>query len=144
MARIRTGEMWRGLSPEYRNRLIRGGINEKRYVAGENLNAVRGHANTPEHPSDITKAKNRERYKDYVNRRNGLIRKVIEKKEAEYGNRHKFRPDASQRAVRINPATGKMPKMAYMQRYLADDFDFDNEVDFGDDEWAFIFYHAYA
>ena len=52
-ARNRT---WDALSPEYRKRLERGGLNKRRYESGESLKAARGHAATPERPRDAHKS----------------------------------------------------------------------------------------
>jgi hypothetical protein len=55
------------LSPDYRARLERGGIDRAAYERGEPLKTARGHARTPEHPREaITRP---ERYRDYTHRR---------------------------------------------------------------------------
>jgi len=41
---------WDALSPAYRARLVRGGIDRRGYESGRSLSAARGHAATPERP----------------------------------------------------------------------------------------------
>ena len=145
MPRLRDAAKWNGLSSNYRTRLERNGITKDRWIAGDSLKAARGHkpGGAPEHPSDAEKAKNREKYRDYIERRKRLIDRVIEKKRAEYGDYWKYDPEAAKKAAHTNPLTKKPPKMNYMKQFLSDDFDMD-QVDFEDEEWAFIFYHSFA
>jgi hypothetical protein len=44
-----TRKGWNDLSVNYRNRLQRKGITEKRYTSGESTKSARGHSVTPEH-----------------------------------------------------------------------------------------------
>jgi hypothetical protein len=56
---------WESLSEAYRKRLSRNGITKSRYERGANLQAVRGHGNTPEHGKKQA-ARNPVRYRDYL------------------------------------------------------------------------------
>lgn len=58
---------WDSLSGSYRARLERGGVSRSDYESGASLSKARGHAKTPEHPSDA--GRNPERYRDYLRER---------------------------------------------------------------------------
>jgi hypothetical protein len=58
---------WSELSQNYRERLERHGYTKEMHEAGVPKNAARGHANTPERPTDAIK--DPERYSGYLDRR---------------------------------------------------------------------------
>ena len=65
MARARS---WVSLSPSYRERLTRNGINRETYESGVSLSAARGHASTPEHGLRSAQ-KNPQKYAAYIAKR---------------------------------------------------------------------------
>ena len=79
---------WQSLSANYRNRLQRAGITQADYESGSSLSKARGHAHTPEHPSDAEKDKNR--YKKYRDNRNRLVQMVIERKQRLFGSQTRY------------------------------------------------------
>lgn len=89
MAKVR--KAWELLSEAYRKRLIKAGITKAKYVAGESLQAARGHANTPEHPEDAYKGKYAEKFAQYRYRRAERLRKKNTDKTG-------MKPSAAQRA----------------------------------------------
>ena len=62
---------WENLSPSYRQRLERAGVDRVHYEIRSNLKAARGHSVTPERPS--VAIKNPGRYRDYIARRGDPI-----------------------------------------------------------------------
>src|SRR5215831_18213628 len=76
---------WDDLSPEYRNRLEKAGISKTAYNRGESIQAARGHGVTPERPKGF----NRERFEEYAEKRDDLIRQLVERKHEYFGNRGK-------------------------------------------------------
>jgi hypothetical protein len=58
---------WGSLSPAYQRRLSRGGITPEAYNAGASLKSARGHAKTPEHPSEAFR--NPDRFGKYLRRK---------------------------------------------------------------------------
>jgi len=76
---------WDNLSADYRDRLSRKGITKAGYESGsQSVTAARGHANTPEHPKEALK--NKEKYDKY-----------LKKKQSEH-NRKKTILSAEERA----------------------------------------------
>jgi hypothetical protein len=55
---------WESLSPKYRERLSRNGIDKAAYESGTPVTAARGHARTPERPERA--ARNPARYPEYT------------------------------------------------------------------------------
>src|SRR5580765_5786898 len=80
---------WESLSPAYRERLSRAGITAASHGRGESIRAARGHQNTPEHPREGVKEP--ERFRDWVDTRQALVRQVHRQKIAWFGSEHKFR-----------------------------------------------------
>jgi hypothetical protein len=110
---------WNALSKAYQSRLLRGGITKQAYESGASLSAARGHAHTPEHPEDITRKKNQTKYRLYVDKLKKLQQQVIERKEAVWGNRHKYNNKrAKENVLRgVHPTYGK-PGIRTLQKML--------------------------
>jgi hypothetical protein len=102
---------------------------------------ARGHRATPERPERASR--NPEKYSDYIGRRAALEREVQALKTEIFSRSDKWRADRSQRHVKENPVTHKVPSMAAMQRFVDEGSDlFDAEdFDWNDDEWDFLRYH---
>lgn len=62
---------WASLSEGYRNRLIRGGVTPEAYREGQPLSSARGHAHTPERPSQAIR--NPLRFPHYVERHPEIV-----------------------------------------------------------------------
>lgn len=77
---------WEGLSEAYRKRLARAGVTPEAYTSGASLRAARGHATTPEHPSQAFRKP--DQFGEYLRRRvargedvpEGMISKPIERR----------------------------------------------------------------
>lgn len=147
------GKSWDELSPAYRARLSKNGINADTFAEAKRtgqLEKARGHGETPERPERAQKEKNRERYKDYLERRRTLENKVIARKDLLFGDTHKYNlRGAKQRsidAVHKNPVTRKPPKIKAMRDFLAHSESYGDFADWwddvkDDDDYAFVFYH---
>lgn len=144
---------WNSLSPTYRARLTRGGINRAAYESGASLRAARGHSSTPEHPSDlITPGKSvKPRYQPYVAEHQRLVRELQAKKERVFGNRIKFNRARSEKYVsggvpnfELNGKPSPVPGNRELKRILAiSDEDLDAYIIETEDksQIAFLYYH---
>lgn len=81
---------WDSLSPGYRQRLEKGGISKTAYNRGESLQKARGHAQTPERPSQ---PKQREKFPQYHSERQRLVNAVNRKKQDFFGTSPKWNPE---------------------------------------------------
>lgn len=142
---------WESLSPAYRQRLQRNGISPAQYRAGESLSKARGHAKTPERPARASK--NPEKYPEYIEKRSyakprPLIRdeleqRVMARKRRLWGAVFKFRDRASDKNVRINPATKRPPTVSDLQHLLSiSDSAWDELAASQDKRWAILWYHS--
>jgi hypothetical protein len=135
---------WSQLSPEYRTRLERAGITPAQHATGD-LARARGHGATPEHPTDITgmSPEGRQRYRDYIQRRQTLVREVIAKKDRLWGGGLRYNSKRSRAAVesRMRDA-GHVPTMAKLQAFMnMSDTEAQGFPFWRDPEWHFLFYH---
>lgn len=135
---------WSELSPDYRHRLERAGVTPQRHREG-GLEEARGHGATPEHPEDIPtmSPERREKYREYIERRQDLIREVIAKKDRLWGSAERYNAKRSRDAVekRMKEA-GHVPTMAKLQAFLDMTDDEVLAIPFWrEPEWAFLFYH---
>jgi hypothetical protein len=142
---------WSALSPGYQSRLSRAGITRQAYESGVSLKAARGHAHTPEHPEEITQAKNHSKYKKYIAKLKKLQEEVIERKELVWGGRHKY----NNRRARENVMRGVKPDFSKpgirtLQKMLkASDQDWEYYVIQAghgtekaiEDDWGALLYH---
>lgn len=92
---------WDSLSEAYRKRLIKGGISRAEYEAGASIKKARGHADTPERPVGYQPSK----YPKYADRRQGLERRLQQRKEELFGSRPKWKVEKSLANIRSHPAT---------------------------------------
>lgn len=139
-----SGRNWNALSDSYRQRLERAGVDRRDYERGASLAGARGHAETPERPSQASP----ERYVDYFNRREKLINSIQAMKRELYGSKDSFNAKRSREAVDKNPKTGKsrtLKELKRAERKIAEMIDgeepeefYDEPEDFDDD---FLFYH---
>jgi hypothetical protein len=109
---------------------------------GADRTEARGHSKTPEHPDRAEK--NREKYSDYLERRTGIERQLIAKKDELFRASDKYRNDRSARNVRENPETHKPYSMVALQKALnflnsgqpySDVFDLDDREDWESILW---------
>lgn len=97
---------WDALSSGYRTRLERNGISRSDYESGTtSLSAARGHKATPERPERAETDK--EKYRDYRNRQDRLIKEIIRRKDAMFSNKKTFNKQRSDKAVRFNGDGGR-------------------------------------
>lgn len=124
---------WSKLSKSYQSRLLGKGITKQAYESGASLQAARGHAHTPEHPIDATKAKNQSKYKAYIDKLKKVQEEVIARKEAVWGNRHKYNNRRARENVLrgVKPDFGK-PGMKSLKKMLAA----------SDEEWEYYVIQA--
>ena len=133
---------WKDLSPEYKARLKRHGItarNRNTKASKAKISAIRGHAATPERPERAVK--NPQRYSTYLQNVTSIQNQVIAKKNAIWGSTFKYRNKRADRNVHTNPRTNRPPELALMKKFLALNMDDIADIDWRDDDWAFLFYH---
>jgi len=132
---------WEQYSHAYRQRLQRHGINESNYRTASRTRA-RGHEFTPERPSQVyNRDRIRPEYVDYANEHRRLARQVILKKDRLWGSTLKWNVQRAERNVHENPAKHIPPTMAEMKRFLAMSSQDVIDIDWANDDWAFLFYH---
>lgn len=87
---------WDSLSPGYRQRLERAGISQSDYEAGRSIRAARGHANTPERP---TQSNIPFEFPHYAQNRSQKIRDLEAKKQRVFGQSLRWDPIRSSRIL---------------------------------------------
>lgn len=143
MATKKPRKGWESLSPAYRKRLERGGISAADYGAGHSLSRARGHATTPEHPTDkIAKSK----YPAYYARRQQLIRDFIEKKDRLWGRyqnelRRNGSPRFSPKRSADNVRNGKMSNKQLEWALEADEDELIDALSNDPENFSWIGYH---
>lgn len=105
---------WASLSPAYRARLEKAGISKSDYESGQPIQGARGHANTPERP---TQAKN---FPVYRNARDKLIARVTSKKHAYFSGKPKWNPTRAMKVFKDNPPT--MAQLRYWANLTEDEW----------------------
>ena len=103
---------------------------------GASHNEARGHKATPEHPEEARPDK----HQSYYQRRKALVNRANAKKEELFGPSDGWRKDRSDKNTAKNPITGHGPSLKMLEQFLSDDFDI-AEIDWTDDDWAFLYYH---
>lgn len=132
---------WAEYSRAYRQRLEKHGINESNYRTASKAKA-RGHEHTPERPSQVYgKKRINPRYVEYANRHVGMVRQVIRKKDRLFGSTLKWNVQRANRNVHENPATHTPPTIAEMRAFLDMSPQDIIDIDWANDDWAFLFYH---
>lgn len=142
---------WSSLSKSYQSRLLGGGITKQAYESGASLQAARGHAHTPEHPEEAIKPKNATKYRKYIDKAKKLQEQVIARKDALWGNRHKYNTRrAKENVLRGVAPDFSKPGIRTLQRMLAAS---DREWEYYvlqasrgtergvEDDWAALLYH---
>jgi hypothetical protein len=107
---------WDALSPAYRTRLERGGITKRQYEAGAKLSGARGHAETPEHPRDLQRRANREKYQKYKAKRERLVNRIHQAKVEAYDGQPEWDSESSRKNVNRDPETGKQRGTRELQK----------------------------
>jgi hypothetical protein len=134
---------WDQLSPAYQRRMSKAGLNAKNWASKDGAairQAARGHGKTPEHPERAVKSP--ERFREYLDKRVDLERRVIAKKDRVWGSTLKFNAVRANSNVFLNPVTGRPPSVKYMNRFLKMSVAEIERINWKqDDEWAFLFYH---
>ena len=139
------GRNWGSLSPSYRQRLERGGINRADYESGATLSRARGHATTPERPQEA--AKDEERYREYLGRRADAVRLIQRAKESMFGTSDKW--DASKSLKYINKhldgterGAAQIKRAAAIAAQVAEgEIDLDTVREDYPDIWELFFYN---
>lgn len=133
---------WRALKPDYRKRMQSHGLTARNWNTkkGDELRkAARGHAKTPERPTQA--AKHPAQFKEYNQRRANEMQALQARKKALFGNRIKYRQRASDNNAIKNPSTGGAVNREYVRRFLRMTPDQVDLIDWTNDEWGFLFYH---
>jgi len=134
-----TRKPWASLSVSYRERLARKGITPQAHKAGETLSEARGHARTPEHPSEGIK--DAARFRDWFATHRQLARRVAQRKAHIWGDSHKFRRYASSQLAEKG-INGKPPSNALLRWALeASSEELELAAESGDEDYAFLWYH---
>jgi len=144
---------WDSLSADYRARLTRNGVTPGDYSSGVSLSHARGHAKTPEHP--VRAQRNPQRYPEYVAKRKPsyglpkpiirqqLEQQIMDRKRRLWGGVFKFRDNASDRNVRVNPRTKRPPSVADLEYLMeASDAEWETLANSQDRRWAILWYHS--
>lgn len=97
---------WSALSPGYKARLEKAGISKSDYEQGQSIQTARGHANTPERPTQASK------FPVYQAERTKLVNKVTAQKQAYFGNRPIWNPKRAASKFRKDP-----PPMTALRRW---------------------------
>ena len=130
---------WDQLSSDYRDRLEKAGITPQMHAAGESIRAARGHARTPEHPSEGVREP--EKFRDWFDERQKLVRQVQRRKARMFKGSKKFNAQRSLKMVtegsNNNPPSMKVLKWAA----TADDDELWEAMTSGDEDYSFLFYH---
>jgi len=104
---------WGSLSDAYRVRLEKNGINRQAYESGQSIAGARGHANTPERPTQA----NPNKHAGYIQERNKLITAVVTKKHYFFSANPKFNLANSSRPFhRFPPPITALRKWAAYSR----------------------------
>ena len=131
---------WESLSESYRSRLERGGITPAMHRAGESIRSARGHQNTPEHPREgIEKP---EKFKDWFDNRQALVRRVAQRKQKLFGTSPKFNSRRSRKIVNEGAEGKHPPSIARLQWAVnASDDELLAALESQDYDDSFLFYH---
>lgn len=136
------GRNWNALSSGYRERLERHGIGRRDYERGASVQSARGHATTPERPSQASP----ERHPEYFSRRQELINSIAADKRTLFGSKESFNAKRSREAVEkfakshsLKELAEKAAKIAAMVDGSYDEEDYYDEGDDYDDDW--LYYH---
>jgi len=101
---------WSSLTPGYRARLERNGISESDYESGVSISSARGHARTPERPSQARD--NPKQFPLYQQERTTLTNSIVAKKQHWFSTAPKWNPITSANKFKKDP-----PPMAALRRW---------------------------
>lgn len=104
---------WESLSPGYRARLERNGVSKTAYGRGESIRAARGHAQTPEHPKEVTFKGGATQFPHYKAERDRLTKRIGELKQYWFGDSPKWNPKRSKEKFRKEP-----PSIVRMRQWV--------------------------
>ena len=113
-----------------------------------NRTTARGHAKTPERPSDVFK--HPEKYQTYIKKHRkptggppvrSQAQQVIAKKERLFSDRIKYNDRNSAKAVFRNPVTKRPPDPERLAEFLRMKAAEIENLDWSKNEWAFLYYH---
>lgn len=90
---------WDALSTGYKARLEKAGITKSDYDAGGSIQKARGHATTPERPSQANPTK----HGRYIAERNRLITRLTTNKQMWFGTSPKWNPGLKAKPFKDNP-----------------------------------------
>jgi hypothetical protein len=147
---VSTRRGWLSLSEKYRRRLERAGIGRREYESGASLKTARGHSTTPESIREYQN--NPSRFKEYRQRRKGLVDRVIQKKKEAFEttihwNEENSKTFATKGKVFVKDNQKdfiKPPTLKQLQQI--DAMTVDELIDFqmvkkDEDDWRFLWYH---
>jgi len=97
---------WNSLSAGYKARLEKAGISKSDYESGQSIQSARGHAKTPERPTQAHK------FPVYQAQRSQLVNAITAKKQAYFGTRPIWNPKRAAAKFRKEP-----PPMAALKRW---------------------------
>lgn len=98
---------WSSLSAGYKARLEKAGISKTDYERGQSIQAARGHAKTPERPTQKTG-----NFPQYQAERARLTRRVVDLKQAYFGTTPVYNPGKAVARFRKEP-----PSMASLRHW---------------------------
>ena len=100
-------------TPAYRRRV------ERAEAAGKSRTQARGHGATPERPERANLEKNREKYREYTDKKKNLIAEIQDLKKHWFSDTPKWNEEASLKALQKDPDTGKQRGTRELERDLA-------------------------
>lgn len=98
---------WNALSAGYKSRLQKAGISKQDYEKGHSIQAARGHAATPERPTQKSGS-----FPVYQAERDRLTRRVVDLKQAYFGTKPVFNPRKAVARFKKDP-----PSMEALRRW---------------------------
>lgn len=135
---------WNELSDAYRKRLERAGITKGKYDKGESIKAARGHAKTPERPSEAYSVQGRSKFREYLERAGTLRKKVFDRKVRMFSDRFKWNEERSRQYVMNGGSEVAKPGVRELEAMLdltddeIEELIHDPNID---DQWKFLWYH---
>lgn len=124
---------WNALSTNYRARLEKAGISKTDYEGGQSIQSARGHAATPERPTQANPTK----HARYIKERDRLITRLTTNKEMWFGTSPKWNPLKKAKPFKDNP-----PSLALLRTWAAFSRDeWLNALHSGDESTSYLGYH---
>lgn len=107
---------WGALSPTYRKRLEKAGIDQTAYDSGASIQGARGHANTPERPSQVINPPFKggaPQFPNYRAERKRLVDKIVQRKEDMFGTQALYNPNFDMSWFKSKP-----PAMRLLRKWV--------------------------